>query len=480
MLLIIPFLVDISVYANVDESVDKNDLKRNINKIGDVTKIKISDFKWKQKTKGTVGILEYLVIHNTTKVKIKDIRVEVLVYDRKGILSKFLIPINGEIEPGTKRRFNSIMLPILGSNPEKTIINTESAKMVYLDDQIKIRATNAIEIKDFTYIIEKVASKTILVKELKYINNSKNYFKNITFSINFYDQRNNIIESVPFNIRGVIGPEETKIQKNFQIPGVNIDYFSRLDLTVFKGSLISPKEYLGEGGDTKFVNDSFSDYSSPVPKEDLKINDFVLTNTVKNTIGLMDIDFTNNSRFEYKDIVLLVGFENESGNTTTQKKIKIKKLIQPYSSQRLSNIEFGLIDNDFSNLRLSVLSAKMISEVTEITKKVKDRPDEKIKKELLNLDKFELNDELIVLNVNIGNMTSIRVLNISDYTIYNPIFKINLIDEKSKIIKSVLLKGEGPVDSKKERTYRSIKFADFNSFTYVNYELFLDSAERLK
>ena len=138
-----------------------------------------------------------------------------------------------------------------------------------------------------------------------------------------------------------------------------------------------------------------------------------------------------------------------------------------------------MVDNDFENLSLSILSATMIGSVKETKKdlsKIKLKKRENIEK----LIEFKSKNELIILSTNIGNLTSIRVLNVSDFKIFNPIFKLIFLDENSKIIKTLLIKGDGPIDSKKERTYRSIKVPNFNSYKYINYDVKFVSAERLK
>ena len=473
---IIPLLGPFVINA---ETISSNELKKNVNEIDDLSKITVSKFKWKQKTKGIPGIFDYVEISNKTKINIKNIRLEVLMYDSKGILYKFLIPINGKISSNSTKRFFSILTPILNFFPEQTIVNIESAKLSYEKDNLKINAKNAIKVKNFDYIVENVAAEIVIVKELKFINESPNYFKDLVFSIEFYDEKNKLIESVPFKVRAVIGPMETKVIKDFQIPGINIKYFSKVELSVFKGELISGKEYISAGGDSKLVSDSTSDFSSPLPNQDIKINEFEVVNRSKNTIGLMNINLTNDSRYKYEDIVLLVGFINKSGNTFTTKKIKIKDILLPYSSKIFSNTKFGMVDNDFENLSLSILSATMIGSVKETKKdllKIKLKKRENIEK----LIEFKSKNELIILSTNIGNLTSIRVLNVSDFKIFNPIFKLIFLDENSKIIKTLLIKGDGPIDSKKERTYRSIKIPNFNSYKYINYDVKFVSAERLK
>ena len=79
-----------------------------------------------------------------------------------------------------------------------------------------------------------------------------------------------------------------------------------------------------------------------------------------------------------------------------------------------------------------------------------------------------------------GRKKSLDVIPVSDNKIFNPVFEIKLLDENSKNLKTLLIKGEGPIDSKKERTYRSIKIQDFNSYEYVNYTIEFISGEKLK
>ena len=478
-LLIIPLLGQFTVSAETTNPNRENELKRNINEINDITKIIVSDFKWKQKTKGIPGIFDYVEINNKLSVDIKDVRIEVLTYDNKGILYKFLIPINGEIDANSKKRFYSILTPILNLFPEETMVNVESAKLSYQSDNFKIKAKNAIKINNFNYIVENIASETVQVKELDFRNESSNYFKNIVFSIEFYDEKNKLINSVPFKVRGVIGPKERRVAKNFQIPGINIKYFSEVKLSVFKGELIDAKEYILEGGDSKLVDQSSLSDSTALPRKDIEINDFEIINKSKNTIGLINIELRNRSRFKYENIVLSVGFENKSGNTFTSKKIRIKDILLPYSTKNFINAEFGLVDNDFAKINLAILSADMIGSIKEAKK---SKPKSKIKnnRTTKDLKAFKGKNELIILNSNLGTLTSVRVLNVSNYKIFNPVFELKLLDENSKILKTLLFKGDGPIDSKKERTYRSIKIVDLNSYKYVNYIIKFVSGEKLK
>ena len=129
---IIPLLGPFVINA---ETISSNELKKNVNEIDDLSKITVSKFKWKQKTKGIPGIFDYVEISNKTKINIKNIRLEVLMYDSKGILYKFLIPINGKISSNSTKRFSSILTPILNFFPEQTIVNIESAKLLHFTEQ---------------------------------------------------------------------------------------------------------------------------------------------------------------------------------------------------------------------------------------------------------------------------------------------------------------------------------------------------------
>ena len=151
--MIIPLLGQFAVNAETANSNNKNEIKRNINEIDDITKVVVSEFRWKQKTKGIPGIFDYVEINNKLTVDIKDVRIEVLAYDSKGILYKFLIPIKGEIRGNSKKRFYSILTPILNLFPEETMVNVESAKLSYQSDNLKIKAKNAIKINNFDYIV---------------------------------------------------------------------------------------------------------------------------------------------------------------------------------------------------------------------------------------------------------------------------------------------------------------------------------------
>ena len=308
------------------------------------------------------------------------------------------------------------------------MVNIESAKVTYKQDRTKIKAKNAIEINKFEYILDKIATKTIQVKNLSYTNNSKNFFKDVVFSVNFLDQKGELLKSIIFKDRIVIGPGETKISKEFQIPGLTLDYFSDISLTVYDGKLIGDTEYLSKGGDSKLSTKdmSSSSFDSPYPSADLIINSFDVINKSKNTIGLININLSNNSRYEYNDIVIIVGFMNSAGNTITSKKIKINDTISPYSSKVFSSVNFGIIENNFYALSLAISSAEMISSVQKIKRDDLIKVESELKKNV-DIDQvnnklvtFDSNNELLILNVDIARLASVKVLNISSHVIFNP------------------------------------------------------------
>lgn len=486
------FFIQVLLFAGLlafatEASID-SELRQNINKVTDLSKIKVVGFKWQQKAKTTLGIFEYIEVFNNSSLDYRNIKLEVFIYNKNKRLYKFIVPMSGELEANAKKKFRIVTLPILPFDPDETIVNILSAELLYVDDDIKILAENAIKIISFDHVVENVTSKVVIVNSLKFKNESENFFKNIVFSINFLDQKGNSIKSVPFKVRGVIGPKETRNVENFQVPGIGIDYFSNVQLSVFKGELINYREYLEKGGKSKFVKLSdFQDVAdTPLPRKDLKINKFTIVNKSRSTIGLMTIDLSNKSRYEYENLVLEMRFINSGGNTISSKKIKIKEKIKPFSERIFSEVNFGIVDNDFSKINLTILSASMIGSSPELKKvETKDSVGRLENKNYDNdkasqLIKFDSNEEILVLDANIGRLASLKILNLSNHRIFNPTFKLILLDDKSKVLKTLRFKLSGFIEPKSERTYRSIEIDNLASFKYESFRLEFLSGEKLK
>jgi len=479
-ILIIPFLTTLFCYAYADDKSLENQLKRNITKVQDLSDITVSGFKWKNKSKDTLGVFSFIEINNSSKLAFKNIKLDVYIYDKDGVGYKFLLPIKGQIPPKTKKKFTLVRTPILQLAPETTDLIVKSAQLDYEKDTLKIKVKNAIDINEFDYIIDNVAAKIIQVDKLSYTNQSENSFKEIVFSVNFFDEKGDLIKYVNFKNKGVIGPGETRVDENFQIPGVDLGYFSKITLTVSKGKLISDREYSFSQKSNVESTGSYSPYDTPLPQRDLQINNFNITNKVRNTIGLLDVSLSNNSRYEYKDIVFSVQFIGSSGNTITSKKMKIKDIVKPYSTNTFKDKEFGLLDNDFNDFRLSVLSAKAIGSIDSIKPKSSSVNKKVLKKEVLELIKFDSNNELIILDSNIDSLSSIKVLNVSDINIYNPIFELILFGKDNEIVKSIILRSSGVINPRKERTFRSIEIDTYDTYVYKDYRIKFISAEKLK
>ncbi|NSX00873.1 hypothetical protein CL640_003740 [bacterium] len=481
------FLTVPHLYLGAQIQDNEDELRANINKVN-LSKIQISDFKWKHKAQSTLGLFEYIEITNNSNLNYKNLKIEIIIYSQNGVPYKFQISLPGEIGPNSKKRFDSVQTPILSFSPEKTLVNIESAKVAYKQDRIKIKAKNAIKINKFEYILDKIATKTIQVKNLSYTNNSKNFFKDVAFSVNFLDQNGELLKSIIFKDRIVIGPGETKISKEFQIPGLTLDYFSDISLTVHDGKLIGDTEYLSKGGDSKLATQDMSNssFDSPYPSADLIINSFDVINKSKNTIGLININLSNNSRYEYSDIAIIVGFMNSAGSTITSKKIKINDTISPYSSKVFSSVNFGIIENNFDALSLSISSAEMISSVQKIKRDDLIKEESELKKNVAidqvnnKLVTFDSNNELLILNVDIARLASVKVLNISSHVIFNPTFNLTLLNNDNEVIKILTLNGSGKINPKEERTYRSIKIDNINSYKYYKYKIEFVSGQKVK
>ena len=72
-----------------------------------------------------------------------------------------------------------------------------------------------------------------------------------------------------------------------------------MSIEVGSGKMISPKEYLLTGGDEDYIDvtgDVDIDDAS-VPRSDLRIDRFSWVNDAKHSVGTINIEITNNSRF---------------------------------------------------------------------------------------------------------------------------------------------------------------------------------------
>jgi hypothetical protein len=177
---------------------------------------------------------------------------------------------------------------------------------------------------------------------------------------------------------------------------------------------------------------------------------------------------------------------NSAGNTITSKKIKINDTISPYSSKVFSSVNFGIIENNFYALSLAISSAEMISSVQKIKRDDLIKVESELKKNV-DIDQvnnklvtFDSNNELLILNVDIARLASVKVLNISSHVIFNPTFNLTLLNNDNEVIKILSLNGSGKINPKEERTYRSIKIDNINSYKYDQYKIEFVSGQKVK
>jgi len=277
------------------------EIRRNINK-ANLSNLTITDFEWLDKSQNMLGRFDFIEIKNSSILGFKNIYIEVQAYNEDGTLTRFIIPLEDSIESKQTKKFRNVTTAPLSFEPKKTEIAIKSAEILYDKKSFSLEATDSIKILDFRFIVDNLASKTIIVEELKIINESKNYYKNIEYIINFLDQKKKAVVSRRFRIKEPIGPGETKTFKDFNIPGLPSKEFMSISLDVGSGDLLSSKEYLLSGGDEKYIDKSligidFDDV--PVPNADLRIKNYSWVNNAQGTIGTINIDISNNSRFKY-------------------------------------------------------------------------------------------------------------------------------------------------------------------------------------
>ena len=112
--------------------------------------------------------------------------------------------------------------------------------------------------------------------------------------------------------------------------------FTNISLSVESGDLLSSKEYLVAGGDRKYVDETLLDIDiddPPVPSRDLKIQNYSWANSAKHTIGNINVEISNGSRFKYDSVEIVLDFKTPRGATLISRKVRIDDHIDPYKEK---------------------------------------------------------------------------------------------------------------------------------------------------
>ena len=252
-------------------------------------------------------------------------------------------------------------------------------------------------------------------------------------------------------------------------------------MDVGSGDLLSSKEYLLSGGDEKYIDKSligidFDDV--PVPNADLRIKNYSWVNNAQGTIGTINIDISNNSRFKYNSIKINLNFKTSQGSTLISKKVQIDGEIDSYREQVFSNVSIGYIDYDTENLEVYVVDANMIGYV-KIIEKSKQKSPHKIKP---NIPKeiFKPGSNLIVVDYKIKNFGSIKIFNRSNIEISDMEVKIKLFDEKNDLVKEYDIVINDTILPRQEKTFRTIKLNDVEIIDFIYAKIQINQAKKPK
>ncbi|MEE2701996.1 MAG: hypothetical protein VYB18_03040 [Thermodesulfobacteriota bacterium] len=479
------FVLSIISPLNVicDERSDKVkelEIRRNINK-ADLSNLKVVDFAWLNKSTGALGEFKFVEIKNTSILGFKNINIEVYIYDGKGALTTFFIPLNDLISANETKKFNSVTTPILPFQPTKTEISIRSAEISYDSRIFSFEAVDSIKILDFDYIIDDSVAKIIIVETLEIKNKSKNYYGNVQYRIDFMDPKQNIIASKKFLIKEPIAPGQSKTFKHFQVPGLPTEQFTNISLSVESGDLLSSKEYLVAGGDRKYVDETLLDIDiddPPVPSRDLKIQNYSWANSAKHTIGNINVEISNGSRFKYDSVEIVLDFKTPRGTTLISRKVRINDYIDPYKEKLFLNVPIGYVDFDVTNLEIRVTNANMIGYVKTV-EKAKKKPSYQSKQRTPK-EVFEPGSGLIIIDYDIQNFGSIKIFNRDDVEISDIEVSIELFDQKDNLIKEYDIVINDIIMPGQEKTFRAINLPGVDQISFVYAKIQIGSAKRPK
>ena len=442
-----------SVSNDFDDLFDKN-----------LSKLNISSFKWKSKIKSTQPIFEYIEISNDSSLSYNQIIVEVQIYDETNVLYKFPIFINDSINKNEKKIFNNLAANIiLPFTPIKTLIGIKTASIKY-QDMKNYRPWENIKILDLDYSIDSSVSKTISFYKFSYENISKFFYKNVKFLISIYDKGENKISEETLIYPTPIAPSEIISIAPITL-GINMgDNASKVKLSIIDAEMISPKTYIASGGLMKEIeikdiyNESIKKIS--IPSDDLEIIKYSWDSKVRNTIGLIDLEIYNNSNYDYKNILFELYFLNERGNTINKRRYKYKENYIIANNEKIIKVDTGILDFDFSNIEISIISADSRITNTENTKNIKELPsqiDKTVinKKSYIEMEEAEIAESIIILQYDFKtNLKYLKIMNLSDEDINKIQIKLTNSVDKEKIITL------GSLKSNSEKKFMNMDLSD--------------------
>lgn len=453
-LIILLFLYTPDSFSNdLDDLFDKN-----------LSKLSVSNFQWKSKTKSTQPVFEYIEISNDSSISYNQIILEVQIYDETNVLYKFPIFINDSISKNERKIFNNVVANILlPFTPINTSIGIKTASIEY-QNMNNYRPWENITILDLDYSIDSSASKTVSFSKFSYENISKFFYKNVKFLISIFDKNENKISEETLISSNPIAPGEIISIAPLTLGIKMMENANIVSLKIIDAEMISPKTYVASGGLIKEIkieniyNESVKKIS--IPSDDLEIIKYSWDSKVRNTIGLIDLKIYNNSNYDYKNIIFEVYFLNERGNAINKRRYKYKEDYIIANKEKIIKVDTGILDFDFSSIEISVISAESKISNVENAKNVKQLP-LRVKETQVDesshveMEQTEIAESIVILDYDFKeNIKYLKLMNLSDEDINKLEIKLKTSSGKEKII---IIRG---LKSNSERKFMNIDLGD--------------------
>lgn len=453
-LIILLFLYTPDSFSNdLDDLFDKN-----------LSKLSVSNFQWKSKTKSTQPVFEYIEISNDSSISYNQIILEVQIYDETNVLYKFPIFINDSISKNERKIFNNVVANILlPFTPINTSIGIKTASIEY-QNMNNYRPWENITILDLDYSIDSSASKTVSFSKFSYENISKFFYKNVKFLISIFDKNENKISEETLISSNPIAPGEIISIAPLTLGIKMMENANIVSLKIIDAEMISPKTYVASGGLVKEIkieniyNESVKKIS--IPSDDLEIIKYSWDSKVRNTIGLIDLKIYNNSNYDYKNIIFEVYFLNERGNAINKRRYKYKEDYIIANKEKIIKVDTGILDFDFSSIEISVISAESKISNVENAKNVKQLP-LRVKETQVDesshveMEQTEIAESIVILDYDFKeNIKYLKLMNLSDEDINKLEIKLKTSSGKEKII---IIRG---LKSNSERKFMNIDLGD--------------------
>jgi len=448
-LLSLIFMALIALHLGCHESYANTKIDDLVNK--NLSKLEITNYVWTNKSMNSQPMFDVIEIQNNSSIGFKDLVLEVQVYNSSGTLYTFPIFLQGKvIPPGELVRLESITTPsILPFNVAKTRMGIKRAQFSYENNR-DFNPTKNIIIENFDYIIDSSASKTVQLKLLEYKNISENYYNNVEFKIVFLDSKNKPVGETIYLNSNPISPGETVSIENFVIGSSLSNNSYKINIKVNDAELISAKAYVELGGINKvsqLQGDSFNEI--PIILSDLNIKNYKWISNASNTMGILNIEISNESYFDYSNVVFEVYFLNSNGSTINKRRAKSKKEIFFAKSTQDAQLSVGLMDFKFSSIEIAIIRGDSSLDKEKLSKDSSNKVfkqsniepsselktnsvDSKLNGSFQELTTTEITENIIIVSSSYTNSNaSIKLLNLANYEIFDVILEVSTADGKS-------------------------------------------------